>query len=137
MIKALNEFLEGNYMAIHAYDQFIHHVDDPACKDKLQDIQKQHKLHAMQIAERIQDLGGVPATDVGWKGTIAEWMAHLTQSTDSTEHILKDALAGEQRGIEKSREIMDGDLDPESLALVQNILERDEKHIEELRKWID
>ena len=132
VVKELNEFLEGNYMAIHAYDKFIHHIDDPICKDKLQEIQKEHKMHAMQIAERIQDLGGIPADDVGWKGSIAEFMADMTQSTDGTQHILQDALTGEQRGIEKSREILEGDLDPESLELVKSILHRDEKHVEEL-----
>lgn len=132
IVKELNEFLEGNYMAIHAYDKFIHHMDDPICKDKIQEIQKEHKMHAMQLAERIQDLGGIAADDVGWKGSIAEFMADMTHSTDGTQHILQDALTGEQRGIEKSREILEGDLDPESLELVKSILRRDEKHVEDL-----
>lgn len=136
VVKELNEFLEGNFMAIHAYEKFIHHIEDSACKDKLQEIQKEHKIHAMQIAERIQDLGGIPADDVGFRGSIVEFMTKMTQSTDGTQHILKDALAGEQRGIEMSRKLMDGDLDPESLELVKSILRRDEKHVEELSSMI-
>ncbi|MBB6446173.1 DUF2383 domain-containing protein [Bacillus benzoevorans] len=136
VVKELNEFLEGNFMAIHAYEKYIHHIEDPLCKDKLQEIQKEHKMHAMQIAERIQDLGGIPADDVGIKGSIAEWMANLTQATDGTQHILKDALTGEQRGIEISQELVKGDLDPESLELVKSILRRDEKHAEELNGMI-
>jgi bacterioferritin len=136
IVKELNEFLEGNFMAIHAYEKFIHHIDDPICKDKLQEIQKEHKIHAMQIAERIQDLGGIPADDAGFRGSVAEFMADLTQSTEGTHHILKDALAGEERGIKVSRELVKGDLDPESLELVKSILRRDEKHVEELNGMI-
>jgi bacterioferritin len=132
VVRELNEFLEGNYMAIHAYDKFIHHMNDPICKDTLQEIQKEHKMHAMQLAERIQDLGGIPADDVGWRGSIVEFMADITQTSDGMQPILQDALTGEQRGIEKSREILEGDLDAESLELVKSILRRDEKHVEEL-----
>ena len=28
VIKEFNTFLEGNYMAIQAYEKYIHHIDD-------------------------------------------------------------------------------------------------------------
>lgn len=49
---------------------------------------------------------------------------------------MKDALTGEQRGIEKSKQILNGDLDDESLSLVETILATDEKHIALLSKYI-
>ena len=51
--------------------------------------------------------------------------------------ILKDALVGEHRGIEKSKELLDGDLDPESLKLVKSILDVDQKHVELLDELIE
>jgi bacterioferritin len=39
-------------------------------------------------------------------------------------------LVGEHRGIEKSKELLNGELDPESLTLVKNILSIDQKHVE-------
>lgn len=135
VIKELNQFLEGNFMAIHAYDKYIHHVDDVKIKEVLQQIQQNHKLHAALIAERIQNLGGLPVNDVGFTGTIAELINSL-KSTKADDHILKDALAGEHRGIEKSKELLEGDLDPESLSLVKQILETDEQHIDLLNKLL-
>jgi bacterioferritin len=39
VIKELNTFLEGNYMAIQAYERYIHHIDDSDIKQSLQKIQ--------------------------------------------------------------------------------------------------
>lgn len=128
VIDELNTFLEGNYMAIHAYDQYIHHMDDDMIKRQLQQIQQQHKQHAALIAERIQNLGGKPVHDVGMMGKMAEFMQQMKSTTDR-EHILKDALVGEQRGIKTSQELMEQDLDQESLQLVESILNRDREHV--------
>lgn len=137
IIEELNQFLEGNLMAIHAYENYIHHVKDPNVKKKMQDIQKNHKEHAMTIAERIQNLGGKPVNDVGMKDTFMEFMMKMKNATDGTIDILKDALAGEERGIEKSQEMLEGDLDPESEKIVATILNRDKKHVDILHEMIE
>ncbi|WP_077213071.1 DUF2383 domain-containing protein [Bacillus dakarensis] len=136
VINELNNFLEGNFMAIHAYDQYIHEIEDTEIKQLLQKIQDSHKQHANIIARRIQDLGGVPANDVGLKGKMVEWMKNLTESTKGNDDILKDALVGEKRGIEISKELVKGDLDQESLELVQKILSHDEEHVEQLNRLL-
>lgn len=135
MIKELNEFLEGNLMAIHTYDHYIFHTDDPDLKQLLQKIQQNHKHHAAQIAERIQNLGGIPVHDVGLKAKIVEMAAKIKSTKDDTS-IIKDAISGETRGIDTSRKILDGDLDEESLILVKEILKRDEEHIETLKQLL-
>lgn len=136
VIDELNQFLEGNLMAIHAYENYIHHMKDPEMKKTMQDIQKNHKEHAKMIAERIQNLGGVAVNDVGMKDTFMEFMMKMKKATDGTMDILKDALAGEQRGIEKSQEMLEGDLDPESEKIVATILNEDKKHVKRLNELI-
>ena len=135
MINELNEFLEGNLMAIHTYDHYIFHTDDPDLNQLLQKIQQNHKHHAAQIAERIQNLGGIPVHDVGLKAKIVEMAAKIKSTKDDTS-IIKDAISGETRGIDTSRKILDGDLDEESLILVKEILKRDEEHIETLKQLL-
>ena len=137
VIKELNTFLEGNFMAIHAYDNYIHHIDNVEIKQVLQKIQQDHKQHAMVIAERIQNLGGIPVDDVGMMGSVAEFMSKIKGPAKGTSPILKDALVGEHRGIEKSKKLLDGDLDPESLKLVKSILDVDQKHVELLDLLVD
>lgn len=136
VIKELNTFLEGNFMAVHAYEKYIHHIDDPEIKQNLQKIQQDHKQHAMVIAERIQNLGGIPVNDVGMMGNVAELINKIKGSAKNLAPILKDALLGEQRGIEKSKELLNGDLDPESLELVKGILKHDQKHVDLLDELI-
>lgn len=135
--KELNTFLEGNYMAIHAYENYIHHMKDAELKLILQTIQQDHKQHALLIAERIQNLGGIPVDDVGMMGSLAEFINNLKGATTETVAILQDALVGEKRGIEKSKELLDGELDTESLALVKDILNQDEAHIQLLNDSIE
>ena len=136
VIKELNTFLEGNFMAIHAYDNYIHHIEDVEIKQVLQNIQQDHKQHAKVIAERIQNLGGTPVDDVGMMGHVAEFINKIKGPTKDLAPILKDALVGEHRGIEKSKELLDGDLDSESLKLVKSILDVDQKHVELLDKLV-
>lgn len=136
VIKELNTFLEGNFMAIHAYEKYIQQIKDEHLKAVLQKIQQQHKEHAMLIAERIQNLGGIPADDAGMMGMVAKLINSIKGSTSGSAHILQDALVGEQRGIEKSKELLNGDLDPESRTLVKQILDTDQKHIDILNKLV-
>lgn len=136
VIEELNEFLEGNYMAIHTYDQYIFHCDDEKTKQLLQKIQQQHKEHATMIAERIQNLGGLPIHDVGLKGKMVE-MATKIKGTKDTISLIKDAISGETRGIETSKKILDGDLDEESLRIVKEILKRDEDHVKLLKNYLN
>lgn len=136
VIKELNTFLEGNYMAIHAYEKYVAHIQDSELKEVFQEIQQNHKKHAMIISERIQNLGGIPTDDVGMMGNFAQIMTNLKGSTKNNTSILKDALVGEQRGIKKSKELLEGDLDPESLRIVQEVLDHDKKHVELLNKLL-
>ena len=57
VIQTLNEFLQGQYMGIHAYEHHIEKLEDPNVKKEFQQIQQDHKLHAQKVAERIQNLG--------------------------------------------------------------------------------
>ena len=69
-IKELNAFLKGEYMAIDSYDIFIQKANN-------QRIQQEHKLHALQISERIQNLGGRPVSGLSIIGKIAETVSNI------------------------------------------------------------
>lgn len=134
VVKELNTFLEGNFMAIHAYEKFIQHIESDEIKDVLQIIQQNHKKHTIVISRRIQDLGGVPVKDVKLMMELAN---KVKPATKGDAAIVQDALTGEQRGIQVSKELLEGDLDKESLEMVNHILNADEKHIDLLAKFAD
>ncbi len=124
----------GEHMAIQSYEHFLQQVEDQSVRSKLQKIQRDHKFHAIRIAERIQNLGGRPVNDLPKMAELMLTMKRLHKK--DLDSIIKDAYVGEKRGIEKSEEIVKGDLDNESMNLVNNILQEDMMHLTILKELI-
>lgn len=105
-------------MGIHAYEHYIEKLKDPEIKKEFQKIQQDHKQHALKVAERIQNLGGVPVDNEGIVGSVQGLISQFTVP-DTTEGIVSSALKGEgYYGVQISEEIVHGDLDPESHMLM-------------------
>ncbi|WP_068676075.1 ferritin-like domain-containing protein [Oceanobacillus sp. Castelsardo] len=136
VIKELNAYLKGEYMAIHSYEQFIEQVTEPSVRTELQRIQQEHKEHAAKIAERIQDLGGRAVNDNGVRLSMMEGMMRLKGTPDTVDGILKNAIKGQEMGMQKTEEIVRGDLDPESKKMVAENLDEDREHINQLNNLI-
>lgn len=132
-IKELNTLLKGEHMAIGGYEKYIQEVKDTNIRGELQKIQQDHKQHAIKIAERIQNLGGKPVDDEGIGGKIAQAMSNIKEARrNDTLSILKEALHGEDNGIKMADEVVKGDLDSQSAALVNDILNDDRNHVDRL-----
>ncbi|NLZ92707.1 MAG: DUF2383 domain-containing protein [Firmicutes bacterium] len=65
-------------MAIKSYEHFLQQVDDEQIKKTLQKIQQEHKIHALKIAEQIQNLGGRPIDEPTTNGRINAEAKKLT-----------------------------------------------------------
>ncbi|MGN1387781.1 MAG: DUF2383 domain-containing protein [Bacillus sp. (in: firmicutes)] len=132
-IQEMNDFLQGLYMGVHAYDSYIENCEDPAVKKTLQDIQKEHKLSTIQVAERIQNLGGKPAKD---EGTFASIVGKINQWTapTNTDDIIKEALRNEEKyAIHVAGENIKGAISEKQKQLIDEIFERNSKHIKKLQ----
>ncbi|WP_078379973.1 ferritin-like domain-containing protein [Sutcliffiella halmapala] len=135
-IKELNAFLEGEFMGIHAYEHYIQNTQDQAVKKDLQTIQQNHKMHAIFVAEQIQNLGGTAVDDVGIVGSFQERVAQVKGYPKETHDIIKGAIRGEEFGTDMMAKMVKGDLDQESKSIVQSILAEHQQHIELLRKHL-
>ena len=124
----------GEHMAIKSYEHFLQQVDDEQIKKTLQKIQQEHKIHALKIAEQIQNLGGRPIDEPPLTGELMLKLKSL-HPKDLTS-ILKDAYVGEQRGIEAAKEIVKGDLDNDSKNLIAEILHEDTMHLPVLKDLV-
>ncbi|WP_100333470.1 ferritin-like domain-containing protein [Bacillus alkalisoli] len=127
-VKELNEFLKGEFMGIHAYEQYIENAEDASVKKTLQAIQKSHKKHAMTVAERIQNLGGKAVDDVGFTGSIQEGISSLKGFPKNKKDLIKGAMKGEELGSEMMEKFVRGDLDEVSKSMIQTILDEHERH---------
>lgn len=135
--KELNAFLKGEHMAIDGYEKYIQSVSEENVKNQLQNIQKDHKQHAIQVAERIQDLGGKPEDGVGVAGKMAEAVSNVKDmGRVDTLSVLKQAYEGEMTGIKMADELVKGDLDQDSANIVNNILNVDKGHLNVLDNLI-
>ncbi|WP_246943319.1 ferritin-like domain-containing protein [Bacillus pinisoli] len=136
VITTLNEFLKGQYMGIHAYEHYIQRLEDPEIKRTFQHIQQEHKQHALQVAERIQNLGGTSVDNEGMFGSIQGYIGKFMIPTEQNK-IIDSALKGESYyGIELSEEMVKGDLDQESKQLIESILDKDREHVSLLASLI-
>lgn len=118
-------------MAIQSYEHFLQQVEDQEIKQTMQKIQKDHKMHALKVAEQIQTLGGRPVND---PPLTAELMLKLKSlNPKNLNSLLNDAYIGEQRGIEMAAEVIKGDLDEDSRKLIDEILHEDSLHLAVLK----
>ncbi len=136
VVKELNNYLKGEYMAIHAYEHYIYHTKDVRIKAILQSIQQEHKEHAARIADRIQNLGEKAVMDNGVKLSVMETMMKIKVNPVTTEEILQGVIKGQKKGIQATEELVRGDLDQESFQLVAENLSQDREHIEQLQNLL-
>ncbi|WP_010239657.1 DUF2383 domain-containing protein [Clostridium arbusti] len=136
-ISELNAILKGEYMAIDSYEKYIKNISDSIIKAELQKIQKEHKRHAIKLSERIQTLGGNPVSSVGITGKVVETMSNIKDiGTKDPVDYLKKAHHGEYMGIKIASKIIKGDLDKDSLNLVDSMLNEDRNHVDALSGMI-
>ncbi|MDX8365699.1 DUF2383 domain-containing protein [Cytobacillus sp. IB215665] len=134
VIKELNALLKGRYMGIHAYESYMQNVKDDELKKDLQKIQQNHKEHANLLAERIQNLGGKPADNPGIVGNMKELVSEIKGFPDTKEGIIQGLIDGENTySIKMSEDIVRGDLDDESLRIVEKIIDEDRSHVQQLK----
>jgi bacterioferritin len=137
-VNELNAFLKGEHMAIDSYERYIEKIKDTNIKEELQNIQKDHKLHATIIGERILNLGGHPVNGVGLTGKVAEVASVVKDiGLKGTTAILKEVKNGEDNGIKMAQEIVKGDLDNDSMTMINSILDDDRQHLSMLDNIIN
>ncbi|MBU5427717.1 PA2169 family four-helix-bundle protein [Tissierella pigra] len=136
-IKSLNGLLQGEYMAVESFNNFISRLDDDSVKNVFQEVQKQHRENIHKLANYIQDIGGQPDENLGMKGTMGEIKLNMDLGSSSdTEEVVKKAIEGETKGINMAEKVLRGDLDDKSRDMAGEILEKDRKSIEKLKNLL-
>lgn len=137
VIESLNQLLQGEYMAVESFNNFISKLEDKNVKQCFQEIQKQHRENIDKLASYIQSIGGQPDENLGMKGTMGEMMLNMDLGPSSDmEEIIKKAIEGETKGVNMAEKVLRGDLDDRSRDIAGEILEKDRKSIEKLKKLL-
>ncbi|CQR47476.1 Ferritin-like domain protein [Paraliobacillus sp. PM-2] len=132
VIKTLNKLLQGQYMGIHAFENFIKKLDDnSALRTRFITIQKDLKQHADLLSERIQQLHGTPETSEGVIGKIQLSISEMADHSADEKEILKHAIKGENLyGVKMTEKLVRDKLDEKSLDLVHEILNKQREHVD-------
>lgn len=136
-VKSLNELLQGEYMAVESFNNFISKIEDNNTKEIFQDIQKQHRKNIEILASYIQEIGGQPDENLGIKGKMAEIKINMNLGSKSQDmDIIEKAINGETQGVNMAEKVLRGNLDEKSRDLAGEILKNDRDSIYKLKKLI-
>lgn len=133
-IKELNLALKGEHMAIEGFDHYIHDMKDEDTKKTLMDIQQQHQFHAIQLSERIHQLGGNPANTSGMPGLMSEVKHKISPKKYIDNNIIKTAIEGEEIGIQAYGDIMARLKDGSNQKLAEEMLIESVRIVEKLNE---
>ena len=139
IVKLLNDSLATELVCILRYKR--HHftakgMASPAIAEEFMVHALEETAHADKIAERIVQLGGMP--DFSPDSLTARSHADYDESTD-LKAMIRANLIAERVAIEAYSQMskLIGDKDPTTRRIVEQILEQEQEHAEELSDWLD
>jgi len=136
-IQTLNEILKGEHMAIEGYQTVLSTIEDQQLKERLNGILEDHKRHAMEITDRIYKLGGNPNGSTGMADLMADMKLKVEGLVSRNHVMIHELYQGEKHGIEAVKKTIEGDLDADSLRLVEDMIETDTRHLGELEEMME
>lgn len=136
-IEALNDLLQGEYMAVESFNVFISRIEDDNIKEELKAIQSQHRENIETLSNYILDIDGKPDENIGFKGKMGDIMLNMELGSESdASEVIKKAIDGEIKGIGKTEEILRGQLDKKSKKIAESVLDKDRESIDKLKNLL-
>lgn len=138
IIKSLNQLLQGEYMAVESFNNFISRLEDEKVEQSFKEVQKQHRENIDKLASYIQDIGGRPEENLGLKGKMGDVKINMELGSNAdTVEIIKKAVEGETQGVNMAEKVLRGDLDDKSRDIAGEILHKDRSSIDKLNSLLD
>jgi len=136
-IDSLNQLLQGEYMAVESFNNFISRLEDEDVKQTFREVQKQHRENIDKLASYIQDIGGQPNENLGMKGKMGDIKLNMDLGSDAgTAQIIEKAIEGETKGVNMAEKVLRGDLDERSRDIAGEILHMDRMSIEKIKNML-
>lgn len=130
-LRCLNIILKGEYMAIGVYDEYIENPKHSKLKDDLIAFRQEHIVHALRLTRFIEDNGGIPDENTGWRGFFTRLAVKINSwRCREPAEILRILYQGEDRGLTKAEQIS-------SKFLAKERRKPLEKYFQEKHKLLD
>ena len=138
-VKLLNEALATEIVCVLRYRR--HHymaagIHSQAVADEFMEHAREEQQHADWIAERIRQLGGAP--NFSPEGLLTRSHAQYAEGNSLLDMIKEDLIA-ERIAIESYMELIRyfGDNDPTSRRLMEEVLEQEEEHADDMATLLE
>jgi bacterioferritin (cytochrome b1) len=131
-VKALEELVKTEHMAVAALDSALEEVDDNKIRKNYKKWRDSHMKQADALNDRLEQLGGEPVDyEVGsGKGQATLW-GKITSGREDTS--IAGMRIGAERGIKRYIDHLDEIDDPKSLSIIRKNLEAKQDEME----WYD
>lgn len=131
-IKALEELVKTEYMAVAALDAALEEADDTKLRRQYKKFRDQHVKQAEALNDRLEDLGGEPLDyEVGTgKGQASLW-GRITGAKDETS--IAGMRIGAERGVKRYIDNIDDVEDGKALNIIRKNLEAKQDEM----RWYD
>ena len=131
-LKALEELVKTEYLAIAALDAAMDEAEDSKLRKQYRKFRDQHAKQAEALNDRLEDLGGEPLTyEVGTgKGQATLW-GKITGFRDDTS--VEGMRVGAERGIKRYIDHIDDVEDAKALNIIRQNLEKKQDEM----RWYD
>lgn len=135
VLETMNHLLQGTFIGIDGYNRYLNHIDDYDLRHRLEKQELLQQRIAHEMSSHIRDLGGVPAENAGFKGTVANFVVNLSltgnRSAFEILNFLADGLHMAIDKLERAAMVLDGD----SKALVEKHLMQNRAMYREIEEY--
>lgn len=130
VISVLNDLIQLDIDAVHAYGQAIDAVEDSVVRGRLLEFQNDHERHIRELGQTVREQGGTPIEHKrDFKGFLIEGMTAIRSAT-GTKGALKAMKTNEVLTNRKYDKALEEDLPPRVRDLVLRNRDDERRHLQ-------
>ncbi|MBM7555936.1 ferritin-like domain-containing protein [Halanaerobacter jeridensis] len=134
--SVLHKVLEGERLAIRAYNSSLHKIDDESIQKLLAAFQDDHKLIIERLKSRMRSLNIEPKNKFGVLELIDKAMMEVSSIvglSSKDKDIIEKIYNNEAKGLQKIKNVEVSALDAQSQKLIKRIKTINTNNLEQLR----
>jgi len=134
-IKVMNDLIQLDRDAIHAYQQAIEACEVPAIRAKLTEFQGDHQRHVRDLDAKVRSMGGEPPAGRDIKGFFMEGFTALTSLGDRSA--LVAMRTNEELTTRTYRSVLEQTPPVDVSALIEENYKDEQRHLNWIKEALD
>jgi uncharacterized protein (TIGR02284 family) len=137
VIKNLNNLIQLDIDAVHAYEQALSSIDEPVVKERMASFQEDHLRHVRELSDEVRKLGGTPEEySKDFKGYLIEGFTAL-RSITGTDGALKAMEQNEVLTNKRYKDAINWKVSTAAKAIIEKGAADEAMHLQFIRKTLE